>query len=261
MKRCLLIFLLPAVASAGNDDYYLSATAAARELSRQLDYLQRAIATIPGPNEGRGFYDQLNGIYLDMVFFQQQLKRKVPREMLVIAFDRMDGKLHNLLDNLRNFEKWTPALQTVDARVRAADHDLHFALLGGGSSGDQSAVLQRQTLVLLARMENLENMVRYVYAGRPPLDPWLADLAGARQAIKKFQELQASKTETALLTEQFSVADRAWQKVVDRVNAMPANQDLIIRSDAAQADQTFARLAQALGIDNRRAPLSDPLAF
>src|SRR5262245_42548831 len=161
-----ILFLTAALGQgpADQDDYYSATTAAARELATQLEALTRSFVNIPGPPEGRGLYKQADGIGYDLIYFRQQLKRKVSREELYTAFDKVDGKLNTLLEGLEPFEKWVPAVRMTARRVKAAQHDLQFALAGGESSpARQSDALYRQTLVLLTRAEDLEGMVRYVF--------------------------------------------------------------------------------------------------
>jgi len=264
MQRLILLVVLtgilvaPRSVSAGGDDYYQSASAATRELSTQLDFLQRSLTSIPG----RGFYQQFDGMYPDLVYFQQQLKRKVPPEMLLVAFEKVDSKLHQLMSDLKNFEKWNPALAMVANRVQSADHDLHFALLGGnGGGGDaQSQSLRRQTLVLLARWETLDNMVRYAFVEQDSFTGWTSDLAAFKQGIVLFQLMQNNGAGPPDLKAQFVQVDLLWSKVVNRVKALPQGQWTLVQSDAAQVDQVLVRLAALVGID-RRSVLTDPLAF
>src|SRR5882762_8227647 len=98
-------------ASAGDADYYASVTAAARELSRQIDFLQRTFVMLPGPPEGRGLYQQSDTIQLDLSYFRARLRDKVGRDELYLAFERFDGKITQLLHDLEDFEKRIPAVR------------------------------------------------------------------------------------------------------------------------------------------------------
>lgn len=257
ISAILLVGIMSGPVLAG-DDQWLAATAAGRELANQLDYLQRALSTAPS---GRGFYAQFDGISNDMVYFQQQLKRKVPRESLLLAFDKVDAKLHQLLKDLRNFEKWDAGLAMVASRVESADHDVHFALAGSpANDAGRAETLRRQTLVAQARTENLENMVRYVFDGLGMLQPWRTDLAAFKQSLNAFQQAQSKNASAQELKSQYTEMDRLWRKVVERVKNMPQGQFVIVQSDAAQVDQVLSRLAVIFTID-RPAALSDPLAF
>src|ERR1700736_6777200 len=80
--------LFSALVRAGGNDVTVPATGAARELSRQLFFLQNTMALIPGP--ARGLFQQGEVIQGDLIYLQQQLKRQVGREQLQLNFDKLD---------------------------------------------------------------------------------------------------------------------------------------------------------------------------
>ncbi len=250
------------VSNAGGGDFRGPTTAAARELSNQLAFLQTAMAAIPGGPQGRGLWQQCDSVQGDLQFFQQQLKSQVSREELYLNFDKMDAKLNQLLTDIKGFEKWDDAMRMVGKRVVAATHDLQFALsIGDSTPARGSQATYRQTLSLLARSETFTNMVRYVFNEQAVLQQWNADLASLRQAIKDFQGSQQNKATPADVKAKFLATDQAWEKLVARLKALPQGQSILLRSDGAQVDQVLARLAGLLGIKGRRATLLDPLAF
>ena len=97
--------------SAGGDDYKVAASAAARELSKQLFYLQNTLSLIPGPPIGHGLYSQCDVVQLDLGYLRSQLKRQVTREQILANFDKMDARLNQLLADIKGFEKWDDALR------------------------------------------------------------------------------------------------------------------------------------------------------
>src|SRR5262245_63340117 len=107
----------------GQGDYYGPIAASAQELAQQLDYFQRALYTIPGPPMGRGLYKQSDRIVYDLIYFQQQVQQKAAREMLYIAYDKVEQGLQTMLGDIKGLEKWDPALRMVAQQVTAANHD------------------------------------------------------------------------------------------------------------------------------------------
>lgn len=73
--------------------------------------------------------------------------------------------------------------------------------------------------------------------------------------------MQSNKATPADIRKQFLAADQAWSKLVGRLQALPQGQAILLQSDGAQVDQVLFRLAQLVGVKERRAPLPDPLAF
>jgi hypothetical protein len=266
MKRTGIFLLaslafFPGRALAGGDDYKAAVTAAARELSRQLGFLQQAIANIPGPTEGRGIYQQGDQVQYNLIFFQQQIKRAGSREELVLNFDRLDQKLQQLLGDIKGFEKWDVALRYVVRKVQAAEHDLHFAVFSGDDK-KTSQVAYRQTLVLQDKTANLDGMFRYRFEGLESLKPWNEQMKSLRQALNALQKLQKTKKPAAdELKSRFQDTEQAWEKLLTIIKDLPKGQYTLLRSDAAQLDQVFFRLARIYGVNLERKPMPDPLAF
>ena len=255
------LVLIPKQGSAGGKDYKAAVTAAARELSRQLVFLQQAIANIPGPTEGRGIYQQGDQVQMNLIFFQQQIKRADSREELILNFDRLDQKLQQLLGDIKGFEKWDVALRYVVRKVQAAEHDLHFAVFSGDEK-KSSQVAYRQILVLFDKTANLDGMYRYRFAGEKSLKPWNERMKSLRQALGSLQKLQKSKKPAADdLKNAFMETEQSWEKLMTMIKNLPKDQYILLRSDAAQLDQVFFRLARIYGSKIERAPMTDPLAF
>src|SRR5262245_25687246 len=134
MRKCAWALLIALFADgstlAGESDSRLAIEGAARELSRQLDFLLRAISGLPGPPDRRDLFVSAEKIQFDLIYFQQQFKRKVSREALIVAFDKVDDRMNAVMEELQPIEKWDQNVRMTARRVRAAEHDLHFALFG-----------------------------------------------------------------------------------------------------------------------------------
>jgi len=252
------LFLATAVLGQAppGDDYYGAATGAARELARAVELLQRSLVTMPGPDDGRGIYQQLEPIQMDVTYVRQQLQRRAGRDDLYLAFAKVDGELNQLLGDVQNFGKWAPAVALALRRVRTAQHDLHFAL----SAGDEGPARQaesayRQTLALQTRLEDLQNLVRYVFTQTDALPGWDAGFAELRGALTGLQRLQKDRAGRDDVRPQFAQVDRAWEKLVAKYRDLPEGQHLLLRADFGQTDGALARLAGLLGVQGRRPPL------
>jgi uncharacterized protein (TIGR03000 family) len=253
--------VVPARSGAGSTDFWATTTAAAQELANQLGYLQQSFATIPGPPQGRGLYKQADGVQLDLTSFQQQLAQKLPREALNETFALVDGKLNQLLDDLQGITTGAAAGRWAPRRVSAAQHDLHFAFTGGDSApARKSDVAYRQTLLLLSRTEDLEGQVRYMFAEQESLKGWNADFKDLRRAIAALQKAQQDKAPREDISKQLLQTTQAWDKLVERYQALPEGQYPFIGQSFVQVDQVLDRLARQLGVTDRRAPLAGGVA-
>lgn len=265
--RYLALSLLTAAltgitAVAGDGVDWTAARAAAKELSNRITFLQQAFATIGGPPEGRGLYQQADVVLMNLGRLQNLLQQKAPRGELYLALGTVDQPLTQLLGDIQNFEKWDPTLRYAARRTQAAQQDLHVALhLGDGNAPTQSEVLQRQTLILRGRLDNLQGLVRYVFYEQASLPAWNRALAGVMSAVNGLQERERSKAAKSELKEQLAKVNQAWSEVVTLIQNLPAQQNILLRSDAAQVDAAFHRLSQSLGLKLSRPLLIDPLAF
>jgi hypothetical protein len=262
-------FLLFAGASlgqgpAGQDDYFAASTAAARELSRQVMYLQQAIIAVPRPPTppgGDGLYEQTETINVNLIGLRQQLNSKAGREQLILSFDTIDGKLNQLLGEIQGMETWNPGLRMVVRRVRYAQHDVHFAIFAGdGAPATQAQVAYRQTLVAQSRTEDLLGVVRYVFAEQDALNTWNAEFANLKSALAEFQRMQNGKAPRAEVKQALAQADKAWAKLVTRFNGLPTANNLLLGSNFAKVDQVLDRLSRMFDVKDRRAALKDPFA-
>jgi hypothetical protein len=244
---------------ARGPEYWASVTAAAREMSSALDFFQDSFLMDSGPDNGRGLFKQSEQIRMALIYFKQQLGRQVSRDDLYLAFDKVDREVKGLLGDIKGLERWDSGLALAARRLQAADHDLHFALSTGDSSTTRvSQVIYRQTLALLARVENLDRTARWVYAEQPPLKAWTTDLGEMRQGVVALKQLQDKKAPVEDLRKQLEQVGKVWDRVVARFRGAGDDQHLL-QSAVARTDQGFARLARLFGIKDRLAPLSDNL--
>ncbi len=249
----------PGQGPARGPDYWDSVTAATRELRSALDFFQQVFLTDSGPTQGRGLFAQSEQILGALIYFRQQLGRKVSRDDLYLAFDKVDRQVKGMLGEIKDLEKWDSGLRLAARRVQTANHDLQFALSAGDNAPARvSQVVYRQTLALLARTETLDRTAKWVFFERPPLKVWTADVADLRRAVVAFQNLQEKKAPVDDLRKQLEQVGKVCDRVVGRYKDSAQDQ-FLLQSAVAGVDRGFARLAGLFGIKGRRAPLSDNL--
>jgi hypothetical protein len=268
MATCHAGILLLAAAALGQQppgpDYYAAATAAARELSNQVQYLEQTIIAVPrpvSPPGGDGLFQQTEDILSNLQVLRQRLNDKAGREPLALGFYGVDGKINGLFNEIQGMERWNPGLRMTARRVRYAQQDLHFAILGNdGAPATQAQVALRQTLVLLDRTDDCLGVVRYVFTEQDSLPGWNAGFADFRGALTQLQKLQQTKASRDDVKQQLLQADQRWAKLVNRFNQLGTDSNLLLRSNFAQVDRLLDRLSQLYGVPDRRAPLKDPFA-
>jgi hypothetical protein len=261
---CALAFLAGATPAAAQEpargpEYWDSVTTAAREMSRALDTFQDAFLMDSGPIDGRGLFKQSEQIRMSLIYFKQQVGRRVSRDEIYLAYDKVDRQVKGLLGIIKGLERWDSGLALAARRLQTADHDLHFAVSAGDSSSARvSQVVYRQTLALLARIENLNRTARWVYSEQPPLEAWTTDIKDLRREVLAFQQLQQKKAPVGDFRKQLLQAGKVLDRIVRRFSGAGDNQYLL-QTAVSRTDRGYARLAGLFGIKGRRAPLSDKL--
>jgi exonuclease VII large subunit len=251
------VLLVVAPAQAGGDTF-APAASAAREVARQLEFMQGQFAFIPGPVINRGLNQQAEQIQIALYQFRQAVNNKASKELIVVAFLKLDDQVQNLLGDLQGAAKTDLPLGYVWRRLRIAEHDLHFAVLGPGGSAEetqQAKVLYRQTLALADRAEQLQAAVRYQFLDQPVLETWTSALKDLRNKIAALQQGQEKSDPRADLKQQLAQVDQAWTKLIERFNAIPAMTYVMMQTQAVQVDAVVGRIDRLLGVENRRPKL------
>jgi hypothetical protein len=264
-RSCLLlttasVLLLIAPAHAGGDATFAPAATAAREVARQLEFMQGQFAFIPGPIIHRGLSQQAEQIQIALYQFRQAVNEKAGKEPITLAFLKLDDQVQNLLGDLQGAAKTDVPLGYVWRRLRIAEHDLHFAVLGpGGDDAQQAKVLYRQTLALADRTEQLQASVRYQFLDQPSLESWTTafkDLRGKIASLQQGEENSASRDD---LKKRLAPVDQAWTKLIERFNAIPAMTYVMMQTNAVQVDVVVGRIDRLLGVENARPKLQTNL--
>jgi hypothetical protein len=253
----LALAALPGTAAAADSDRQ-AMTTAAREVARQIDFLQELFGTNSQLSMINGLFQQTMDFQSALIDFRQNVSGKASSEQIGIAFDTVDRKLTAILGEVQFLEKDLPALKLVCNKLKSAEHDLHFAVFGSdGTPERQSEALYRQTLAQQDRVASLTSNVNFVFARRDELQSWKDDLDAVQKSLAALQKLQEGKKGSAdQIKEQFIAADKTWGLVVQKYEA--AKQDkLLLQSFVVLVDQGFGRLAPLAGVKDRRAPLSD----
>lgn len=238
----------PALQAQETTDW-VAAKAAAREVYRQLEFMHGAIATIPGPPEGRGLYGQVDGAVYAAVQLQNRLQAKADRAALYLAFERLDGKVKGLLEDLKNFEAWNQALKFAAQRLQAAEHDLSFALAVGETDGKKKTdALYRQTLGLQGRVETLGEQIVFTFTGFDSLGDWKAAVQDLRDAITAFQRLQQKKADSPDLKAALEVVNQRWQRLTDKFGKLRDTQYILLQQGAAAVEGALLRIDDVFGI-------------
>lgn len=235
-------------------------TTAARDVGRQVDFLQELFGTNDQLTQIGGLFQQTMDFQTALIQFRQAVNAGSSAEQLAIAFDTVDRNLTAILGEVKFLEKDIPALKLVCNKLRQTEHTLHFTVFGGPGAGARPAeALLRQTLAQQANVESLSNSLNWVFAGSPALPDWKADLAAVQQALTALQGVEQKKGATAAdVQAQFAATDKAWGKIVQCYTDARPQQKMLAKGFVATVDQGFSRVAILAGIAGRKATVTDP---
>jgi hypothetical protein len=234
-------------------------TTAARDVGRQVDFLQELFGTNDQLSQINGLFQQTMDFQTALIQFRQLVNFRASGEQLATAFDKVDRSLAAILDEVKLLEKDIPALKLVCNRLRQTEHTLHVTVFGGTGAGARPAeALLRQTLAQVANVESLSNNINWVFAGSKLLPDWKRDVAAVQQALTTLQAVEQKKGATAEdVRAQFAETDKAWGKVVQRYSDARPQEKVLAKSFVALVDQGFSRVATLAGIKDRKATVTD----
>jgi hypothetical protein len=264
LKRSILMVLclsggalVPAnVVLAANDGPAM--LTAARELNRQMNMMQDIFGSDPRLLQINGLFQQTTDFLLALEDFRQQVNANASREQIVISFDVVDRKLAAIFAEIRQVEKDDASLRVVCRYMRAAASALHFAVFAADTTpAGQNARLLRQTLSQIAFVGSLADNVAWQFAGRQSAPAWKDDFAKLQTALTTLQGLAQDKATANDISKQFRQVDEIWNAIYQRYQAIPKQEQLLMRSFIALVDQGFGRMATLVGVSDRRAPLAD----
>jgi hypothetical protein len=250
------VLLLIAQPAPDPNTYYATVNACGRDLRNQMDFMTRALATIPD-DQPRGFYKQLNRITIDLAAFRELALNKAAKGDLNVAFAPVDRELNSMLTDLQPFSKWDPAVRLAVRRAQSALNDLNLALAADNIKPERRVKLQeRQIQTLLNREADLQSMIGVAFLDSPNLTKsWNADLDALRASTTELDRLYKAKASFDAMKKQFVKTGEAWERLVTRFKLMSSQQALILREDFGQVDHVFAGMGALFDIKGQRAPL------
>jgi hypothetical protein len=240
-------------AANGSADYRAGVEGAARQLARQLDLMQDAIAEEPEGRRGRGVWAQASKVFLDLTSLRQQLKAKAPSSDLHQAFTRLDDRLQGLLDDISGLGPEERPLKLAGARVQAALNDLHFAVFSAdGTAGRPAQVLTRQTQALVAATQDLQRVAGYLLAGQESWTALKGDFNQFLKAASTFQAELAGKPSPKAVKDQFARVQDAWAALTVDYGLLSSTNSLLLQNKAEPLDAIFGRLFGLVGLKGYR---------
>jgi hypothetical protein len=263
-KFCLGLVLLAGIAlipspTRAADVDLAAMTTAAREVNRQINFLQELFGTNDQLSQINGLFKQTMDFQTSLSEFRQSVNAKASAEQLAVSFDTVDRNLGAILGEVNFLEKDLPSLKLVCNKLRLAEHNLHFAVFGGDDTpGRKNEKLLRQTMAQQALVESLANNVTWVFSGRESRAGWKDDLAAVQKSLVALQGVEQKKGATAdEIKEQFGAADKTWGKLIQRYNDAKPQDQVLLKSFVAMVDQGFSRVAPLAGVNDRKATVTD----
>lgn len=237
-------------------DFLVTAREQTRRLIAELEGLQEEIvAELRGQKE-RELYQRADAVLIDLRQFQRALRAGVTREHLARDFGRLDRRLHELLEDLQAVGQERRSLVRAAARVQQADHELHYALFQGDTSGEnRRQVALRQASLLLAEARELQRTAQYVLANNRQGQHVAESIEQFVRSADHFWRSVDKEANAGHLRRDFTALNSAWQHVTRDLNALPQREGFnYLRSRAQRVDAVHDRLYRHWGPDGEERP-------
>jgi hypothetical protein len=246
----------PGAAAGGGQGYRAAIAVAVQDLSRQIGHLQDTLINEPSARQGRGLYTQAEKASLSLAYLKKQLGAGASRADLAQAYNDVDSRLQALLGDIGGLGTQEKALHQAAARVRAADHELHFAVFGGDNSdARQSQVLLRQTLALQGAADDLKRTAQYLLAGQDSWPGLQKDFANLRQATDAFRQSLEGKADAKAQRGQFARVQKAWAGLAVDCQLLSTTNGILLQNYATRLDSIYGRLFGLMGFKGYRPSL------
>jgi len=231
--------------------------AAARELARQVEYLQEDIIAEVTVQKERTLYRKADAVLAAINHFQQTAKPAVTPANLFKSFDELEGKINDLLTDVRALGTGQRTLQRSADRLEAADEHLYAALAGLDASGGRSKVLLvRQSRALAVAARQLDKTAQYALAGSQDQGVLPGELHKLAEAAERFQKDVNSGASQEQLRRDFAAVNRSWENAVKGLEKLKSTDNTYLLRTAERVDRLHDRLFRILGVSGERSRLT-----
>jgi hypothetical protein len=238
----------PGPAGGGSAEYRDGVLGAIKELNQQVTLLQDVLFDEPSARQGRGLFKQTGTVLVRLDGLKNQLKSGATRQELYQAFGDLDVTIQSLVGEIGILGSYEKPLKRAAVRVRAATHDLHFALsYGDGSDARRADVLIRQTLAFGTAAEQLRVVADYLLAGQESFDDLDGDFQAIRGATAALRKALRRKADAKALQAQFAKVQHAWAELVVDYESLSQTNRYLLQNKAAQLDRIYGRLFGLMG--------------
>jgi hypothetical protein len=238
----------PGPADGGSASYRDGVLGAISELSQQVQLLQDVLFDEPSARQGRGLFKQTETVMVSLAGLKRQLKSGATRQQLYQAFGDMDATIQLLVGDIGSLGPYEKPLKRAAVRVRAATHDLHFALsYGDGGDARRADVLMRQTLAFDVAAEEFRRVASYLLEGQESADDFGNDFQEIRRTTAAFRKALRRKADAKALQAQFAKVQYAWAELVVDYESLSQSNTMLLQSKAAQLDRIYGRLFALMG--------------
>lgn len=252
------VMLVSAVSRAADeplgDKHLASIREAARDLTREIEFLQDIVAE--SGEKKQPLYHQADAMLSEIFGFQKSLKSVTSREVLYKAFDDLDTKLHKFVNAVKAVGSEQRLLQRATTRVIVADEELHFAVSAhDATKGRAKIVLDRQAHALTAAARQLDERASYTFGATPGRAILVANFRKLTEATEHFQQRMAAGAESPELRKDFATVTQAWERATRDLADLKASEQTRLIGAAGQLDRILERLYRLLDIKGDRPQL------
>lgn len=221
---------------------------AARDLSRQVEFLEEDLVSELSGAKERSLYSQVDALLANIEKFRKSLKADARRDDITQSFDRLDDEVHKLLTAIASAAKEVPALRRAATRVGWADDQLHHALfMQDGGENRQTQTLQRKSHAMADAAARLDRVAEYSLAATPGRAVLTANIKKLADSCKRFQKSVDNKMDRDALQKQFAEVTQAWQQVTQGMADLKTSEGAYLVQNASELDRLHESIFRILG--------------
>jgi len=230
---------------------------AARELAREVEYLQEDIITELAEQKERTLFQQADAVLSAVQQFERSLKPGASPDQMLKDFEAFDPKLLELLKTVQALKPENRLLRRSAARVANADQELHLALFTQEPSESLARkIVEHQSQALVGAARQLDKAAQYAVGAAPARGVLAADLHKAAEAAEQFQKNVASGGDKQQWRKAFAAFNKNWEAAVRGFAELKPEEHVYLLRAADRVDRLHDRLFRLLGMEGERPRLT-----
>ncbi|MFL5341398.1 MAG: hypothetical protein ACJ8F7_14735 [Gemmataceae bacterium] len=215
----------------------------AHRLTETVDDLQEAIVEDLHGEKRTTLYRLAEEVLADLKDFQTCLKADVAREDVYKRFERLDAKVHPLLEHFQSLGANEQALVRPARRMQFVTDELHYTLsLADPAKSRVRQALERQARDLVVATQSLQRTAEFSIGDTQARGAVLGDLTKLTQEAQTVNDNLEKKAPDAVITRDCQRLTATWTRVITGIRVLSRKENIYLTRTAARVDLLHERV-------------------